>query len=313
MAAKAKPSTKTADVTLVDLFETFGGEEGKCRDYMEQLRWPDGVTCPRCDCDSVSRIVKRNQYECNSCRYQFSVTVGTVLADSHLPLWKWFLAVYLMCESKKGVSANQVKRTLKVSYKSAWYLCHRIRHAMGEDDQAPLEGIVEADETYVGGKKTGFRTKQDAALHRRDNKSIVVGAVQRGGELRMRMIEKADGKSIQSFLREMADDAEAIYSDSHRSYRGIADETTRHEYVDHSTDEWVRGDVHTNTIESAWSLLDRGIMGSFHQLSHKHLPAYLQEFEFRYNNRENAFIFRDTLLRLLDADTLRYDKLTEAK
>jgi transposase-like protein len=214
-----------------------------------------------------------------------------------------------MCESKKGISANQVKRTLKISYKSAWYLCHRIRHAMGDDDPAPLTGTVEADETYIGGKLGGFRTKQEAAIHRRDNKTVVIGAVQRGGELRMRVIENATAANVPGFLNDVAD-AEIIYSDSHRSYRGIANAKTRHEFVDHTAEEWVRGNVHTNTIESAWSLLDRGIMGTFHKIERKHLPAYLQEFEFRYNNRENAFIFRDTLIALLQGDTLTYDSLT---
>jgi transposase-like protein len=304
VAAKAKPSTKTADVTLVDLFEDFGGDEDTCREYLEALRWPDGVTCPRCDHASVSRIEARNQYDCNSCRYQFSVKAGTVLNDSHLPLWKWFLAVYLMCESKKGISANQIKRTLKVSYKTAWYLCHRIRHAMGDPLPELLDGTVEVDETFIGGHVSGGSKKA-----RFSNKTIVAGAVQRdGGELRMRVIESRDGKALGDFIRDhVAADAQ-VYTDDLPAYKvsGIA----QHSSVNHSKDEWVRGRVHTNTIESAWSLLDRGIMGSFHKINRKHLPAYLQEFEFRYNNRENTYIFRDTLMALLDGECLPYEKLT---
>src|SRR3954453_23730721 len=137
---------------LVKLIEDFGSED-KCREFLEHLRWPDGVRCPRCDSEKISRIIKRNQFDCDSCRYQFSVTAGTLFHDSHLPLWKWFLAIYMMVESRKSISANQLKRTLSVSYKTAWYLAHRIREAMGDDDQPLLRGIIEVDETYVGGKR----------------------------------------------------------------------------------------------------------------------------------------------------------------
>src|SRR3954452_17800888 len=164
---------------LVKLFEEFGSED-KCHDFLEELRWPDGVRCPRCDSDKISRIAARRQFDCDGCRYQFSVRVGTLFHDSKLPLWKWFLAIYMMGESKKSVSANQLKRTLDVSYKTAWYLCHRIRAAMEDESGDLLTGIVEADETYIGGKAGGFASKKDAARHRRDNKTVVLGAVQRG-------------------------------------------------------------------------------------------------------------------------------------
>jgi transposase-like protein len=200
---------------------------------------------------------------------------------------------------------------LGVSYKTAWFLCHRIRSAMTEDGAALLTGIVEADETYVGGKLGGFASKKDAARHRRDNKTVVLGAVQRGGKVRLRVAPDAKSGTVKAFLRDVvSDDAEAIYTDSFRSYRGIADRNTKHEWVDHSRDEWVRGQVHTNTVESVWSLFDRGVLGSYHKLSKKHLQAYLDEFSFRFNNRTNAFLFRDTLLRLVDSDVLTYKKLT---
>ncbi|MFL5896062.1 MAG: IS1595 family transposase [Thermoleophilaceae bacterium] len=307
---KNGPAYETkGQMNLVKLVEDFGSED-KCRAFLRDLRWPDGVRCPRCDSDSVSVIADRNQWDCNGCRYQFSVTAGTLFHDSHLPLWKWFLAIYLVCESKKGISANQLKRTLAVSYKTAWYLCHRIRAAMGDDDAPLLKGIVEADETYVGGKATGFADRREAARGRRLNKSVVLGAIERGGELRTRVVDDASRKTIHAFLKEnVADEAKAIYTDSFRSYRGIADADTRHEWVNHSADEWVRGDVHTNTVESAWSLFERAVMGSYHRLSKKHLQAYLDEFTFRFNNRENPFLFRDTLLALLVDEPLPYKKL----
>jgi len=294
---------------LVSLIEEFGSED-KCHEYLEDLRWPDGVECPRCESKKISRIVKRRQFDCDSCRYQFSVRVGTLFHDSKLPLWKWFLAVYLMIESKKGISANQLKRTLGVSYKTAWYLCHRIRAAMVDESGDMLHGIVEADETFVGGKARGFSSQREAALHRRDNKTVVLGAVERGGKVRLRVAPDATHKSIHGFLNDVvADDAEAIYTDSHRSYRGIGDEDTRHEWVDHSRDEWVRGQIHTNTVESVWSLFDRSVIGAYHKLSVKHLPAYLDEAAFRWNNKDNPFMLRDTILKLVEGDALPYRQL----
>jgi transposase-like protein len=298
---------------LCELIERFGSED-RCRDYLEALRWPVGVRCPRCDSAKISRIKKRAQFDCDGCRYQFSVRVGTLFQDSKLPLWKWFLAVFLMSEAKKGVSANQLSRTLGVSYKTAWFLCHRIRSAMVDLDAPMLSGVVEADETYIGGKRTGFANKRDAARGRAANKTVVVGALERGGQLRVRVAPNVKAGTVKKFLGDVvADDAEAIYTDSLRSYRGIADHNTRHEFVDHSRDEWVRGDVHTNGIESAWSLFDRAVVGSYHQLSRKHLPAYLAEFEFRFNNRDNPHLFRDTILKLVEGDALTFRELTAAK
>lgn len=296
-------------MNLIKLVEQFSNEDA-CHAYLEELRWPDGVKCLRCESPKIARLAKRKQYECGACGYQFSVRAGTIFHDSHLPLWKWFVATYLICEAKKGVSANQLKRTLGVSYKTAWYLCHRIRSAMTQDD-ALLTGIVEADETYVGGKLGGFKDRKDSARHRRENKTVVLGAIERGGQVRLRVAPNAKGPTVKKFLADVvSDNAEAIYTDSHKSYRGIADKNTRHEYVDHSADEWVRGAVHTNTVESVWSLFDRGVIGSYHKLSKKHLPAYLDEFAFRFNNRGNPHLFRDTLLRLVDADALPYSALT---
>ncbi len=294
------------NVDLPTLIEQFGSED-RCHDYIAELRWPEGVRCPRCGTDKVSRIVKRRQFNCGeqTCKYQFSVRTGTLFHDSHLPLWKWFLAVYLLCEAKKGVSANQLKRTLGVSYKTAWYLSHRIRAAMGLDGQEPLSGTVEADETWVGGKHKGAGQGQK-------KRQMVMGAVQRDGEVRLRIGAAADRKTLHGFLNEVvADEASAIYTDSWKAYIGIGDANTTHESVNHFRDEWVRGQVHTQTIESVWSLFKRGVVGSYHHMSVKHLPAYLDETEWRYNNRDNEFLFRDTLLKLIEGDTLTFRELVD--
>jgi transposase-like protein len=302
MKPRKQSSTGLDICQLIDQF----GSEARCFDYLVALRWPDGVTCPRCQSKKISRITKRDQFDCDGCRYQFSVRVSTIFHDSHLPLWKWFLAVYMMVQARKGVSANQLKRTIGVSYKTAWYLCHRIRKAMAELNAMKLGGTVEVDETYVGGKNRG---KGRAA--KLDNKTMVLGAVERGGRIRLRVDKRADRKTVRKFIDENVGGwAEKIYTDQWSAYGNMSDFDTTHETVDHSKEEWVRGDVHTNSVEGVWSLFKRSIVGSYHQISAKHLDAYLDEFEWRFNNRKNPYLFRDTLLKLIESDSLPYEKLT---
>jgi len=292
------------DINMINLIERYHNED-KCRAYLEELRWPNGVACPRCGSMSISRIQKPRVFDCNSCRYQFSVLVDTIFHDSHLPLWKWFLATYMMCEAKKGVSANQIKRTIGVSYKTAWYLCHRIRNAMSDGTPNLLKGIVEVDETWVGGKAKGHGHGY------KGNKTIVAGATERGGDARLQVVDGLDRQTLHQFIREnTSPDTEAIYTDDWPAYDGIADHDTRHETVNHSAEEWVRGDVHTNSVEGIWSLLKRSIVGSYHKVSVKHLDSYLDELEWRFNNRGNPYLFRDTLLKLIRADNLKYKNLT---
>ena len=229
--------------------------------------------------------------------------------DSHLPLRKWFAAIYLMVESRKGMSANQLKRTLGVAYKTAWYLCHRIREAMGNDplDGPTLVGIVEVDETLVGGRVKG---KGHAY---KGNKTWVAGAIQRGGNVRLERIPNVTRKALHGFIsRTVKNEAEAIYTDEWRSYLGIVTRNTRHETVTHSAEEWVIGDVHTNGIEGVWSLFKRSIVGTFHKMSVKHMDRYLEELEWRFNNRDNPYIFRDALKRIVNTGKLTYRDLVKA-
>jgi transposase-like protein len=303
MRKDKKPAVKS-DVNLVNLIERFGTDE-KCRSHLTELRWPQGVKCPRCQWKGVSTIEDRNQYDCNVCRYQFSVTSNTIFHDSHLPLWKWFLAIYLMIESKKGISACQVQRTLQITYKTAWFLCHRIRAAMREVSADQLKGVVEIDETYIGGKTF--------SANKRRNKTCVVGAVQRDGQIRLQVIAHPNRFLVEKFIAGVTDPTcEAIYTDDSVIYDRVGDADTRHESVNHSAKEYVRGDVHTNNVENVWSLLKRGVVGTYHKLSVKHLDAYLDELEHRFNNRHNKFLFRDTLLKLVKAEKLPYAELTKA-
>ncbi len=290
---------------LLDVIDSYG-TDAECRAFLERLRWPNGVACPRCGTLDVWELKERPVYRCSGCRYDFSVTAGTIMHDSHLPLRKWFIAIYLMCESKKGVSALQLKRTLGVAYQTAWHLSHRIREAMAND---PLEGptlfgVVEVDETLVGGRAK----KGEPALA---NKTWVAGAIQRDGQVRIERVPNVRKRTLHGFIkRTVADDAEAIYTDELKSYLGIADADTRHETVNHKAEEWVVGDVHTNSIEGVWSLFKRSIMGSFHKVSVKHIDRYLSELEWRFNNRRNERIFADTLRRIVRTDKLTYADLT---
>jgi transposase-like protein len=286
--------------------EQFHSDE-KCRKALEKMRWPDGVECPRCHGKKHSPVGERDVYDCRSCGYQFSVTSGTIFHDTHLPLQKWFMAIYLIVESKKGISANQVKRVLGVSYKTAWYLCHRIRAAMTEQNAPKLGGTVEVDETFVGGKNTGGGLGIGNYIV---NKSLVVGVIQRGGKVRLQKIKTRDRKSLHKFIKEhCAPETELIITDSWQAYRGVADQDTRHEVVDHMAKEWVRGDIHTNGIENVWSLLKRSVVGTYHKISAKHIDAYLDELEWRFNNRQNPYLFRDTLLKLIGSANVEYKEL----
>jgi transposase-like protein len=290
------------DMNLIELVEEFSDEK-KCRAYLEGLRWPSGVQCPRCQSVKVYRVLDREQFDCDSCRYQFSVTAGTIFNDTHLPLWKWFIAVYLMMESKKGMSACQMQRTLKVAYRTAWYLCHRIRKAIEEAKKKPqLTGTVEVDETYVGGKYDARRSRD------RYDKQGVIGLLQRDGTFEARTIKRPTRKILTGIVRERVAKGATVYTDELPAYKSLS-ETHQHGSVMHHRDEWVRGDIHTNSVESAWSLFKRSIVGSFHQISRKHMDAYLDEFEWRFNNRENPFLFRDTLCKLLTASKMEYKEL----
>ncbi len=292
-------------MNLISLFDRFNCDE-KCRKRLEELRWPNGVACTRCGDMSVARIKGRGQWDCRGCGYHFSVTSGTIMHDSHLSLRKWFAAIYLMCESKKGISALQVKRLLGTGYQTAWYLCHRIREAMGNDPFTgpTLVGVVEVDETLIGGKR------RNVGSGSKEGKTWVAGAIQRGGKIRLERIPNIRRHTLHDFInRTVKDEAEAIYTDELKSYIGIEDHDTRHETVSHSSEQWVVGDVHTNSIEGVWSLFKRSIIGSFHKMSVKHLDRYLEELEWRFNNRNNPNIFQDTLKRIVTTGTMTYRDL----
>jgi len=295
-------------MNLTDLMNSFSTDD-KCRELLKRLRWPDGAECPRCQGKATELETEKQLFWCGACDYQFTVTAGTIFNDTHLPLVKWFMATLLLCEARKGMSANQVKRTLGISYKTAWYLCHRIRAAMVESQKEKLDGIVEMDETYFGGRKKGVTMAEAKAA-----KQIVLGIRKRGGELRFFQAKDVTARTLQEFIQtNVSDDVEMFVTDEFPVYPYAVKGKIagKHRQIRHK-ETYVRGDVHTNTVESAFSLFKRGVMGTWHKISAKHLSAYLNEMTFRFNRRKSDVLFLDTLRHMITASTLTFEKLTAA-
>jgi len=260
--------------------------------YLESLRWPNGPVCPHCG-ESERKPYKlksktRILWKCAACRKQYTVTVGTIFHGSHIPLNKWLLAFSLLCSSKKGMSAHQLHRMLGVTYKSAWFMAHRIRFAMTQPAfQARMTGTVEVDETYIGGKARNRlpRYRGAANLGRGKDKVPVVALVQRDGIAMSMRVARVTADELGGAVRRYVDRDARLITDSFSSYKNLSRDYARHEVINHADDEWVRGDVHTNTVESYFAILKRGINGVYHHVSEAHLPRYLNEFDFRYNHR----------------------------
>ncbi|HWQ52251.1 MAG TPA: IS1595 family transposase [Bryobacteraceae bacterium] len=319
-------------MNLIDVSKKFATPEA-CNDFLEAVRWPDGVECIECCSKRVTKYVKqagsrkrtnrktgaeeikpvpaRILYVCLDCNKQFSVTEGTIFNDTHLPLDKWFMAVALMVNAKKGVSAKQLQRDLGTAYKTAWYLGHRIRKAMGlieAADETPLTGTVEADETYMGAKKYDKRRKRA-----KYGKEPVFGIVERDGRAKTFHIPHVNRYHVVDKLAgNISIDADLLCTDDSRLYNRVPANIQKHEIVNHSAKEWVRGDVHTATIDGYWGLLKRGVIGSFHQISVKHLHRYLSEFQFRWNNRKSQDIFALVMCALVIGAAMPYAQLIKA-
>jgi transposase-like protein len=304
-------------MNLIDVNDKFKTEES-CWNYLEQMRWPDGIRCVTCGHNEVSTINRKvskdsdnkrgKLYQCleTSCQQQFSATSGTIFHDSHLPLTKWFLAVALIADAKKGVSAKQLQRHLGIgSYKTAWYLAHRIRKSMEDTEGSLFTGTVEVDETYVGGKYDPRRKRA-----RRD-KPAVVGLIERGnsGRVRTMRLKTVSKATLVGTILQNTDEQAHIMTDELAGYKAVG-KHRKHESVNHIKEEWVRGNVHTNSIENYWSLFKRGLIGSFHQVSVKHLERYMAEFDYRFNNRKDVDIFIKTIARMCNVPPMQYQQLT---
>jgi transposase-like protein len=270
--------------------------EEAARQWFEALRWPDGVVCAHCG--SVGRAYARSKpglYRCaeKECRKDFTVRTKSVLESSHIPLRLWAQAFTLLCSSKKGMSAHQVHRTLKITYKSAWFLCHRIREAMRSGGLAPLGGegkIVEADETYFGKVEHPRKTRADGTPYKKGqrgpaNKRPIVALVERGGSVRTFHVASADLTTVGKIMRDNIVRETVIHTDESMLYRYARHYYGGHETVKHSDGEYVRGDVHTNSAEGYFSIFKRGMRGVYQHCAEKHLHRYLAEYDFRYNHR----------------------------
>ena len=303
---------------LIDITRQFKSDDD-CLDYIEKMRWPNGeIGCVHCgEIGRVSRITRekkgKNQrtrlFQCLACGKQFSATSGTIFNDTHLPLTKWFMAIAMICEAKKGMSACQLQRHLGVNYRTAWHLAHRIREAMQEGGM--LGGIVEVDETYLTPKKP----RKGRPYVKKDKEDVVLGIRERGGRLRLLPIKDAKMTSIEpEMLKHVSPDA-VVHTDESAVYAIIGKRHWggRHRTINHKS-AYAIGDLHTNTVENAFSLLKRGVYGTFHKVSIKHLGRYCNEFSYRFNRRgEQLQMFDQTMKGLARGKALPYKTLTTSR
>lgn len=278
----------------MNLTDKIFHDDEAARLHLEAQRWPDGAYCPHCgECEKVTELqgksTRPGTYICKACRTKFTVTVGTIFERSHIGLAKWMMAFRLMAASKKGVSAHQLHRMLGVTYKSAWFMAHRIREAMRDDVRGPLGGegmTVEADETYVGGKEKNKHRNKRNSRDMFGGKQAVVTLVERDGRARSFHVANVTAKRLAPVLFTNVSRKSNLMTDGARFYVRAGEQFASHQSVDHVSGEYVRGTAHSNTVENYFSILKRGVTGTFHHVSEAHLHRYLAEFDFRYSNRE---------------------------
>ena len=310
----------------------------KAREYLERKRWPDGPVCPHCGVigeatklepeEGKKTHARKGVWKCKACREQFSVTVGTIFEDSHIPLNKWLYAFHLLCASKKGMSAHQLHRMLGITYKSAWFMAHRIRYAMTQEPlSSKLSGTIEVDETYIGGKRKAAWTKNPSGYdwstgkpkpqprktgtHPKMEKAAVVSVLQRGGRVQSMHVQRVTAENLKPIIKQMVDESAHLMTDSGTVLNFAAQEVRKHDKVNHSANEYVRYEdgvcITTNGIEGYFGLLKRGINGVYHHVGKQHLHRYLSEFDFRYNARKVSDTDRAQLaLKGADGKRLMY-------
>jgi transposase-like protein len=296
--ARAKQPRQIVQMTIAQWEKAFPNEEA-CDAYLVAHRWPEGVHCPRCGSARVYELKTRKwHWECPDCRqgggYRFSDITGTIFENTNVDLRQWFRVIHLMLTSKKGISSRQVHRYMGFgSLKTAWYMCHRIRAALVDNEFQKLVGVVEVDETFVGGKAYNKHGRRGGGGRggMGSGKTPVVGAVSRKGNVVARVIETVSADVLTQFvLGSVSDKVSLLITDEWTGYRNLK-KVYPHRVIKHTAGEYVIGAIHTNTIEGFWSIFKRGVVGTFHKVSRKYMPLYVAEFQFRYNNRENVDIF----------------------
>lgn len=299
-----KPQAQFTPQMTVGQFDDLFPTDAACKGYLQARRWPNGVVCPRCGNDKVVELKTMPfKWECMKCgvstSYRFSVLVGTIFENTNVGLRNWFRVIHMMMTGKKGVAALEVQRVMGFgSYRTAHYLCMRVRAGLADPEFRKLVGIVEVDETYVGGKNKNRHDSKKLRGAGVANKLPVIGAVSRDGTLVARALQAVSKGNAEYFVKfAVSEKVDLVMTDDSAVYLDLEKKGFDHQSVNHNAGEYVRGIVHTQTIDGFWSLLKRGIMGTFHNVSKKYLPLYVAEFEFRYNNRNNADIFGSAVAR----------------
>lgn len=292
-------------------------EQSTCIEYLIQLRWPDGVECPFCDHKKVYTIKgAKPHYKCAKCRKHFSALKGSIFENSIIPLSKWFMAIYILSTHRKGISSVQVARDIGVRQKTAWFMMQRIRNAVKMQsfnrEKLGANSIVEMDESYIGGRLANMHKKKREQIESvgQHSKIAVAGAIERGGEVRMQYIEKTNFENIVPFLIKNVYQGTKLVTDEHVVYSNVK-RLYKHKTIKHLLKEYVRGEIHTNTIENFWSLLKRGVYGTYHFITIKHVQNYLEEFAFRFNNRNITEAQRFDKLVSLSNHRITYKALTD--